>query len=288
MRELADAVGHRYQVDPAQILARLQKGRFRVKVNLALTEAQSFMAYLESRGALCSIVDEQDRVVKRSGAHTPPPIPSAPVKALIPEGPLQLAMLDEGSSEVSSRAASVANTSDSHAFLPPDATSEAALELVVEPKAPVAPAFVPDASPTPPASAPPQPSSTQPASTPPAKSGPLAAIASSERIRLAVGVVLVLLVGFIVSSSLGSSLEKRRYSSAVDELKVAYHEVDSPEAWKELDTLRVTTIETLERRRKNVVITSSLVWLAISGLLLWLWLRMIPWARMGRHSLAEN
>jgi len=272
MQKLATAVGQRYQVDPTQILGRLQKGRFRVKANLALTEAQSFVDYLESCGALCSILDGQGRVVKRSRMRTPPPIPSAPVQELMPEGPLQLAMLDEGSSEMSSGVAGVANTSD--AFLPPEETSKAALELAMEPEAAVAPA--PLAS-SPPASAPTQqPTRT---STVPKKSSALSLLVSSERIRLVVGVVLALLVGFMVSSALGSSLENRRYSSVVGELKAAYLAVDSAEAWEELDVLRTTTIQALERRRKNVVITSSLVWLAISCLLLWLWLRIVPWDR---------
>ena len=79
-----------------------------------------------------------------------------------------------------------------------------------------------------------------------------------------------------------SGMEDGEYSKSIRTLKVAYTEVDSVEAWRELEAIRETTIGSLERRRRSIVITSLMVWLAVGGLLLFLWLRVVSWDRIER------
>ena len=67
-RELADAIAARFGVSSADIQSRLENGRFRIKTNLDLDRAKSFMSYLEANGALCSILDGSGMGVARSSA----------------------------------------------------------------------------------------------------------------------------------------------------------------------------------------------------------------------------
>ncbi|MCP4445368.1 MAG: hypothetical protein GY811_08495 [Myxococcales bacterium] len=328
---MARAIATKYGVDPEQILARLRAGRFRVKANLDLSAAKRFMEYLESEGALCSVVDASGRVVAHSAAVTPTPPPSSEPDDFLPlytpppaadagqyesglaagfsggsdsqdlgviaddaaawSGSLRLSVLGGDSSESKGgpSVGSVAETSDVAAFLPPDALVESKLELAEDDEPEALPAYEQPPIPSPP----PQQVVEQyeradeagetahlavPGTSATRRGIQLALV--SSRGRLALGVLLAFVVGFVLSSFIASSMEDNRYAKAVDELEAAYVQADSVDAWLELDAVRADTVESLERRRRNIVITSLLVWLVSGGLLLFLWLRFIDWARL--------
>ncbi len=327
---LAHAIASKYGIDPQQILGRLGAGRFRVKANLDLASARRFMEYLESEGALCTIVDDRGDVVVRSAAVTPTPPPDAADDSLAlhtpppPEdnevhyesglaagfggesdsqdlgvladaaassGSLTLSMLDGESSEKKAgpSAGSVAAASDVEAFLPPEMLKEAKLELAEEP-APIAeddaalqtPAQLDDIEALEDSSA-----ANFGQETASSERPPLALLLVSGRGRLALGVFLAFVLGFLVSSSVASGMEEGQYAKVITELETVYADADSVEAWNELDAVRKTTLGSLERRRRNIVITSLLVWLAAAGLVLFLWMRVINWERVERSLMPE-
>jgi hypothetical protein len=72
-RKVATAIAARYKIPAEAILSRLAKGRFRVKANLERDAADKFKEYLESIGALCTLVDASGQVVARSRALSQPP-----------------------------------------------------------------------------------------------------------------------------------------------------------------------------------------------------------------------
>ncbi len=63
---LAQSIGKRFGVDPRQILSRLNVGPFRIKAGLEEAVALEFMHYLESKGALCTVLDEKGGIVATS------------------------------------------------------------------------------------------------------------------------------------------------------------------------------------------------------------------------------
>ena len=63
---LAQSIGKRFGIDPRQILSRLKVGPFRIKAGLEEAVALEFMHYLESKGALCTVLDEMGSVVASS------------------------------------------------------------------------------------------------------------------------------------------------------------------------------------------------------------------------------
>ncbi len=204
-------------------------------------------------------------------------------------GSLMLSTLDGESSDakLGPSASSVAATSDVEAFLPPEMLKETKLELADEPEpGPEVPEYLPPLrTPAPPshaasvAEAPPDAALEAPASL---AKPPLLQFLASARGRLALGVLLAFIVGFIVSSTVASGMEEGQYAKAVASLESAYADVDTVDDWLELDAVRETTISGLERRRRNIVITSLLMWLAVGGLLLFLWLRFVNWDEIER------
>ncbi len=328
----------RYGVDPDQILSRLRAGRFRVKANLELTAAKRFMEYLESEGALCSIVNANGTVVERSAAvasptiapdepddflnlYTPPPAPQPSEDAKNYEsglaagfggasdsqelgalsdpsaassGSLRLSMLDGDGSEASesTAASSVADASDVEAFLPPDALKESILELADDKPEPL-PTFETKQVPTP------RPEIYEPVvhnedtdvadrvTSSSILKRALEFFVGTARGRLTMGVFLAFLIGFGLSSTVASGMEDGQYVKEIGELEAAYNAVDSIEGWSRLEEVREATIGSLERRRRNIVVTSVLVWFAVGGVLLFLWLRVINWDRL-QESLLER
>ncbi len=218
-------------------------------------------------------------------------------------GTLRLSMLDgENSEEKKGPAAgSVADTSNVAAFLPPDALQETQVELADE--RPEVPEPLYDAVPPPPGPEERSPVSFhQPATGAPP---PLAAeygqapeasavvavplperikgfVLGTERGRLALGVLVAFVLGFAISSTIAGGMEDGQYSKPLATLSEVYADATTVEAWEALEEVRATTIASMERRRRNIVITSLIVWLLVAGIILFLWLRVANWERFER------
>ena len=399
-QELADAIAARFGVSSADILSRLEQGRFRIKTNLDLERAKSFMSYLEANGALCSILDGSGMGVARSSAlrgakpraesqaievktmdiprvaladlelepalqlESEPPLELDPThihksaaapeqdpahshksatspeldpthvhksaeappvtfrtqkSAAAPEldpthvhksavaggaasgrqagiGSMQLSTLDGVDPT-----AHLANTTQSEQdFLPPDmAQEEELLEVEQAPQAPARTAREVSAqgespahdvlelqpysdavsTPTPPDRATQSDMVVGGTAQAGAKSGPLEFLANNMRPRFAVGIALSLLLGLLIMSPIASTRESGRYDEPIKLLAQSYAEADTVLAWESLDARRTETTDTLKSRRSSLVVTSLMIWMVLSGLLAFLWLRVVDWSR---------
>lgn len=222
-------------------------------------------------------------------------------EAGISSASLRLETLDGTSAEEEDEKprSSVADTSDAAAFLPPDMVEEKSLELDMAPEeGPAPPAMTPPPTPAP------QDSEEAPVASKSARisaaqevqepseedkivdKGPrtpphkivLAALCDSERLRFVVGVFLAVFIGYGVVTLVASSREASKYSPVIAELNAEYAAANTSIAWNSLDDARATALETLETRRRGIVILSIFVWLAVAGLFVFLWLR-IDWSR---------
>ena len=111
------------------------------------------------------------------------------------------------------------------------------------------------------------------------KSGPLEFLANNMRPRFALGIALSLMLGFFIMSPIASSRESGRYDEPMALLSESYAEADTILAWESLDARRTETRDTLQSRRSSLVVTSLMIWLVLSGLLAFLWLRVVDWSR---------
>jgi hypothetical protein len=73
MARLAEAIAKHYGLPAAELLARLQKGRFRVKGNIDREMAEKYVCDLERLGARCSI---EEATAENSQRNTPIPFPA--------------------------------------------------------------------------------------------------------------------------------------------------------------------------------------------------------------------
>ena len=78
LAELAEAMGERYGLAPRELVARLQRGRFRVKSNVDAATAERYKHDLEAIGA---------RVLIEDAALSPRPTPVAGMAAVRPSSP---------------------------------------------------------------------------------------------------------------------------------------------------------------------------------------------------------
>lgn len=224
-------------------------------------------------------------------------------------GSLRLETLDGASEEEeeSKPNASVAEVTDVAAFMPPDMLEEQKLELDVDPPEPTpAPHDSPDPSELDSSEVAASSSSRMPAATgdlydedeldpeqtasvpaTPVHLRVLQLLSRRERVRFAVGVMLAVLVGFVVTSIVASSREASRYSTIIAELKAEYDAAETSVAWDALDDSRATALETLSVRRRNVVIMSVFLWLIVAGIFAFLWLRVLDWSRWEESVMAD-
>jgi hypothetical protein len=89
--KLAAGIGQKYGLPPADIEARLQRGRFRVKANADRATAAQYVRELEALGAVCTVVDTSGATVDVVAMPAPSarslPKPSGPPRAAAPPLP---------------------------------------------------------------------------------------------------------------------------------------------------------------------------------------------------------
>src|SRR6202167_5725671 len=76
LRKLAEAMASHYGLPPADLMARLGKGRFRVKGNIDRATAEQYVAELARLGARATMEDS-------SASARPPRKPAAPKPAAL-------------------------------------------------------------------------------------------------------------------------------------------------------------------------------------------------------------
>ncbi|MBT8495519.1 MAG: hypothetical protein KJO07_20895 [Deltaproteobacteria bacterium] len=114
------------------------------------------------------------------------------------------------------------------------------------------------------------------------------ALDDDHRKRLALGVLLVTLVGIVPMHLYATMSENDYYSKMRKDLAETQALVQDVEEWNNLEPLRKEVAERMDKKRVNIAITSGLIWLIVAGGLGFLYFRKLPWAdlgpRLARHD----
>jgi hypothetical protein len=107
-------------------------------------------------------------------------------------------------------------------------------------------------------------------------------LARDARMRLAVGVLLALLVGFLPAHIISSVRESSKYTAIDEEVKAEYAQYalnPTTDAWRDLGSMRDEQRKAKVSARDGIAMTGVGVWLVSAGLLGFLWMRKLPWDR---------
>jgi hypothetical protein len=128
-----------------------------------------------------------------------------------------------------------------------------------------------------------------PRPSPAAAAGPPAAVRlaaprllASPRARLAIGVLLAIVLGFLPADLVASARE-RSALRAIDARVIAKQDAaDSQDSYDALDAFRADQLQAKRSKRRMIVLTSILIWGAASGAFGYVWFRHIRWERFDR------
>lgn len=100
---------------------------------------------------------------------------------------------------------------------------------------------------------------------------------SQPRVRLAAGVLLAILLGFVPASFFASSRELSTLHPIDQQVLATQAAADTPEAYQTLDTYRAAQLATKRGKYHWIIIEAMLIWAATSGALGYVWFRQIRW-----------
>ena len=167
-------------------------------------------------------------------------------------------------------------------FAPPDAESEPQLDLDVDPRtvrrpgqvstAPIPAAALPArrGTPAPDAAAPDEPA------LPPRKAG-LAGVVADRRVRLAAGVALAILIGFVPAHLVAAVREESAYAQVDKEIQARYKSVLTEGDWDALDSMLARQIERKKDQRRSIALASFLIWGLVGAGVAFVWFRKVDW-----------
>lgn len=303
---LAAAVADRYGIPAATLTERLAAGRLRVKTNVELETAQTFAADLEALGAVCAIIDaatNQPYAPPRPKPASASPFSSAlsaaradaPAQDLgaLSSGELSLATLDGADDHsggggfgpppeaAEALPASMGPPIDMgpppevvDAFAPPDAHEMPELALDVDrPKPRVG-------TTAPPATHPATMNAHAPVDAPPVpapRGRGLAGWIRDARLRLAGGVVLAILLGFVPAAIITSMRVGSAFADIDADLAKQYRAVSDEHDWLRLDDARAQAISRKKEARHDIVLGSMLVWALAGAGIAYAWFRVVDW-----------
>ena len=105
----------------------------------------------------------------------------------------------------------------------------------------------------------------------------LARLSHTPRLRFAVGVFLVLLVGFLPAHVFGVIREGSVYSKIDDQVQAEQESVTDLEAWNALDDSRKAHLERKYSSQRSIALGSIVVWALFGGIIGFVWFRRIDW-----------
>lgn len=105
------------------------------------------------------------------------------------------------------------------------------------------------------------------------KLGPLA----DERVRLVAGVVLAILIGFLPAHLVAKSREASTYKELDAQLVSIQNQVETPDAYADLDHTRATFLERKKDERRNIAMLALVIWGLVGAGVAYGWFRRIPW-----------
>lgn len=104
-------------------------------------------------------------------------------------------------------------------------------------------------------------------------------LASSERVRFAVGVFAALLIGFLPAHLIASVRESSAFGEIDAEVRAEQAQVEDVETWNTLDEFRKAQLERKESKQTGIALGSVVIWALLGGGLGFLWFRKIDWDR---------
>ncbi len=300
LEKLAAAMESRYGLAAAELIVRMQKGRFRVKANIDRATADAYLRDLTKIGAVAQVEEMRSAAISSllptapKGTTTPPQLSSGlaaafsgniPVANLgaLESAQLSLSALDGSEDAVMPPASELLPASigppparaparDSHISLPPPTkptVSDRFLppevqgeEAALELAAPVAP-ITPVLRPR--ASVPPVNVVFEPGAT---------AIEAPPRWKFAVGVLIAIVLGFVPAHLVGAMRESSAYARIDKDLIAAQSAAISPEDFDALDGLRAHALDEKKSARRMIMLQALLVWALAGGAIWYAWSRL--------------
>ena len=101
-----------------------------------------------------------------------------------------------------------------------------------------------------------------------------------ERVRLAVGVAVAILLGLLPAHLIASSWERSAYARVDAKVDQQQKTVETPEDWAALDAFRDRELEQKKSERRSIAMVAMLIWAAAGAGIAYVWFRRVPWDRL--------
>lgn len=102
-------------------------------------------------------------------------------------------------------------------------------------------------------------------------------IAQRPRVKFASGVLVAVLLGFLPAHVVASAQES--YSDIDEEVVAEQRRVTTVEEWSTLKSYREEALDQKRERKFNIAVKTGFAWVLVSGLLAFVWIRVVPWDR---------
>jgi hypothetical protein len=102
-------------------------------------------------------------------------------------------------------------------------------------------------------------------------------ISARPRVKFASGVLVALLLGFLPAHVIASVQED--YSDIDEEVIAEQKRATTVEEWSSLKSYRDEALDQKRARKMNIAVKTGFAWVLVSGLLGYVWIRVVPWDR---------
>jgi hypothetical protein len=102
---------------------------------------------------------------------------------------------------------------------------------------------------------------------------------ASPRVRLVLGVVIAIVLGFVPATLVASSREKSAFAMIDTKIVTTQNQADTPDAYATLDTFRAEQLSRKYDEQRSITITALLIWAAVGAAAAYVWFKRVPWQR---------
>ena len=103
---------------------------------------------------------------------------------------------------------------------------------------------------------------------------------AAPRVRLAAGVLIAIVLGFVPAAIIASIREGRAFRAIDAKVTAVQSAVDSEDSYEALDGFRAEQLRQKRSARQMIALTSMLIWAAAGGGLAYVWFKRVPWDRL--------
>ena len=112
----------------------------------------------------------------------------------------------------------------------------------------------------------------------------VAAVASDSRVRLVVGVLVALVIGFLPAHVISSLREAAAFEEIDREVRGLYADVTTPEEYATLDDLLAEHREIKAAKKFNIALIGVLLWALVAAGVAFVWFGRLDWSRWDRTA----